>query len=169
MAELDSLARLKKRRENNRVTHYWCGDQVHSHIPRIDYIRRYIAHTHTHTHSTRRCRNSCHVSINMRRTPQQPASRRSDVVVVNILPPSSQLAVLRWPISQSLFLSLFSSLLLCLYFNGLPEQTGSMASVVPPWVSECPSTYQMLVYVYICDGCWWWRPSGAAAAGCWRV
>jgi hypothetical protein len=71
MAELDSLARLKKRRENNRATHYWCGDQVHSHIPRIDYIRRYIAHTHTHTHSTRRCRNSCHVSINMRRTPQQ--------------------------------------------------------------------------------------------------
>jgi hypothetical protein len=35
--------------------------------------------------------------------------------------------------------------------------------VSSPRECVCPSTYQMLVYVYICDGCWWWwRPSGAA-------
>jgi hypothetical protein len=35
--------------------------------------------------------------------------------------------------------------------------------VSSPRECVCPSTYQMLVYVCICDGCWWWwRPSGAA-------
>jgi hypothetical protein len=107
----------------------------------IDYIRRYIARTHTH--STRRCRNSCHVSINMRRTPQQPAAEDPDVVGVNILPPCC----------AGPSLNPFFSLLYCSAFILMDRRSRRAAW----WVSSprecmCPSTYQMLVlYVTAAD------------------